>query len=390
MQRDLLIKTGAWPSNTINPVKIPLDIQTASDTFNQFYTNKYSGRKLHWQLDRGSAEVVIQFNATTRKTLVVSTYQMIVLLLFNDDKSIWTFKEIMDTTKIPRDDAFHAVMSMAHPKIKVMRKAPNTKEIADDDKFQINPKYNNAKCKISIPTHVLKSESTEKKKQSMEQILKLRRYRLDAAIIRVMKERKILHHCDVYVAVKWQLRQVYDVEMKDFRQRIKNLFDLEYILIKKQDNHIYKYSKNGVDDEFGDSESKINPCNGCNICDKKSDLIPKAQQSFEQRDWVKFAILREAKAKSKKLTANNELKANDEEIVITIKQLNGNKEKLKVNKDATVKLLRLLLVEKLGIPLDGIRLIQKGKLLNDTQQLDQIGVIDGDIIHMATTGCFGG
>merc|ERR1711978_744336 len=94
-------------------------------------------------------------NAKTKKILVVSTYQMLVLLLFNT-KPTWTFKQMLEHTSIPKEDLQVAALSMAHPKVKVMRKAPNTKEIKDDEKFQINPKYNN-RARVNIPTLNIKS-----------------------------------------------------------------------------------------------------------------------------------------------------------------------------------------------------------------------------------------
>eukprot|EP01083_Nonionella_stella_P242414 845609_1 len=129
-------RTGVWPASSIHPVKKPVDIMTITDRFTQFYLNRFSNR-LNFQMDKGNADVLVQFNAKVRKTLVVSTYQMLVLLLFNI-KDTWTFKEMMDATSIPKNDLQFAALSMAHPKVKVLRKAPNTKVIADDHTFQIN------------------------------------------------------------------------------------------------------------------------------------------------------------------------------------------------------------------------------------------------------------
>ena len=132
--------TGAWPTSSIQPVKKPPDIVMVSERFTQFYLNRFSGRRLNFQMDKGKADVSVQFNAKSKKILVVSTYQMLVLLLFNN-KTTWTFKEMQDATGIPKEDLQVAALSMAHPKVKVMRKAPNTKDIQDSHKFQINPKY---------------------------------------------------------------------------------------------------------------------------------------------------------------------------------------------------------------------------------------------------------
>eukprot|EP01084_Bolivina_argentea_P142335 250070_1 len=115
-----------------------------------------TSRILRFQMEKGSAELRIQFNANCSKIMIVSTYQMMVLLLFND-KITWTFGEMLKETGILKDYLEVAVLSMAHPKVKVMRKAPNTKEIRNDHKFQINPKYSNPQAKIRVPILNIKS-----------------------------------------------------------------------------------------------------------------------------------------------------------------------------------------------------------------------------------------
>ncbi|ETO28331.1 hypothetical protein RFI_08802 [Reticulomyxa filosa] len=54
---------------------------------------------------------------------------------------------------------------------------------------------------------------------------------------------------------------------------------------------------------------------------------------------------------------------------ISVKSLNGNKNEINVDDDATVKQVKLILQEKEGIPSDQLRIIFKGKLLNDTDKL---------------------
>ena len=49
---------------------------------------------------------------------------------------------------------------MAHPKIKVMRKAPNTKDIADNHKFQINPRLFKPHSCVYYSINVFFSEFT--------------------------------------------------------------------------------------------------------------------------------------------------------------------------------------------------------------------------------------
>jgi len=232
--------TGAWPTSSIQPVKKPPDIVKVAETFTSFYLNRFSGRRLNFQMDKGKADVSVQFNAKTKKILVVSTYQMLVLLLFNT-KTTWTFKEMLEHTSIPKEDLQVAALSMAHPKVKVMRKAPNTKEIKDDDKFQINPKYNNNRARVNIPTLNIKSNKPEQDDKNMEAIYRLRRHQMDAAIVRIMKARKTLKHPDLVTEVVKQLRGRFTPKPVDIKKRIANLIELEYLERDEHDRQLYHY-----------------------------------------------------------------------------------------------------------------------------------------------------
>eukprot|EP01084_Bolivina_argentea_P261657 442282_1 len=72
-----------------------------------------------------------------------------------------------------------------------------------------------------------------------------------------------------------------------------------------------------------------------------------------------------------------------ESMVIYVKSLNGNKNKLTVDVDCTVKGVKIELQIKEGIPAERLRIIFKGKLLNDTDVLRDKGVEPGMTLHSA-------
>jgi len=234
--------TGAWPISTVYSVKKPSDIAEVIDRFTQFYLDRLSQRCLIFQMDKGNAEVSVQFNATTEKILVVSTYQMMLLLLFNQ-KSTWTFGEMREATGIPIDYLIEAAHSMAHPNVKVMRKAPNTNEVRDGDEYQINPEYSNPKATIHIPTPRMKLKNALKKihEKKMEAVYRLRRHQMDAAIVRIMKARRTLKHRELVAEVVKQLGGRLRPEHVDVKMRIAIMIDLEYLARDANDGQIYHY-----------------------------------------------------------------------------------------------------------------------------------------------------
>lgn len=233
--------TGAWPSSSILPINKPMELGPIAERFQDFYLNKYSGRKLNYQWDKGRADVQVKFNPKTKKILAVSTYQMLILLQFNN-KTTLTFKQILDGTGIPREDCMVHLLSMIHPKVKVLRKNPNTRELADDHKIQIHPKYSNPRAKIPIPIlrNLVKS-NVDPNKDPMKPILVLRRHQMDAAIVRIMKARKTLKHGELITEVVKQLVARFKPKPLDIKKRIQNLIELEYLERDENDRQLYHY-----------------------------------------------------------------------------------------------------------------------------------------------------
>lgn len=109
-----MLTTGFWPTQaTNNPCILPAFVREAYECFHRFYLNKHSGRQLTLQASLGSADLTAVFYGKTREeegagdnecrpttttmnkerkhTLQVSTYQMVILMLFNS-KDSWSYE----------------------------------------------------------------------------------------------------------------------------------------------------------------------------------------------------------------------------------------------------------------------------------------------------------
>ena len=197
-----------------------------------------STRRLHFQMNYGSAELSVQFNARCRKILVVSTYQMLILLCFNH-KNTWTFEELLEETRIPQNELQRGILSLCHPKVKICRKAPNTKECKMDHKFQINPRYSNPRAKISVP--LLNIKIYPPFVPPRPDNYRKRRNQMDAAIVRIMKARQTLPYSDLMSEVARELRQHFTPKASDIKKRIANLCELEYLEQDANDARLYHY-----------------------------------------------------------------------------------------------------------------------------------------------------
>lgn len=77
-----VLSASAWPTYEDKTVIIPPDIKGAIDKFEEHYRSKHSNRKLQWKHALAHCQLKASY-PKGKKELVVSSFQAIVLLLFN-------------------------------------------------------------------------------------------------------------------------------------------------------------------------------------------------------------------------------------------------------------------------------------------------------------------
>jgi cullin 3 len=169
--------------------------------FEKFYSEKHSGRQLTWLPNMGTADVKAVFPKVQQKDgsfkerrheLNVSTYGMVILLLFNElpaDQHI-TFEEIQAQTNIPQNDLVRNLQSLAvAPKTRILVKEPMSKDIKPTDKFFFNEgfKGNFVKIKVGVVSSGNKVESDRERRETEKKNDDSRHFAVEAAIVRIMK-----------------------------------------------------------------------------------------------------------------------------------------------------------------------------------------------------------
>ena len=101
----LVLGTSSWPLQLpATPFNIPDEILTMHNSFQQFYSNKHSGRKLNWLFHHSKTEVKANFfkHSKIGYTFQVSTYQIGILLAFNHSLS-HTYEELQRITGLNKE-----------------------------------------------------------------------------------------------------------------------------------------------------------------------------------------------------------------------------------------------------------------------------------------------
>ncbi|MCI04383.1 cullin-3A-like, partial [Trifolium medium] len=154
----------------------------------------------------GTADLKATFGKGQRHELNVSTYQMCVLMLFNNADSL-SYKEIEQVTEIPSSDLKRCLQSLSLVKGRnVLRKEPISKDVSEDDEFFVNDKFSSKLYKVKIGTVVAQKKAEPKTLETQKRLEEDWKPQIDAAILRIMKSRKQLDHNNLIAEVAKQLQ----------------------------------------------------------------------------------------------------------------------------------------------------------------------------------------
>lgn len=232
--------TGYWPSGKSVPCHLPEEVKEACQQYKNFYLNAHGGRKLDWRMDQGEAELQVDFAKGMRRGLILTTYQMMILLVFNNIKVV-TFKQILDITGIPQYDIANHLLTLCHPKVQVILKKPNDKTLQDNHKFMINAKYTSKLMNVVIPRLTVVDNSPEVNHAQDKAIQLQRRHQMDASIVRIMKTRKTSKHARLVAEVISQLSARFKPKPNDIKKRIEALIELAYLERDPDNRGTYNY-----------------------------------------------------------------------------------------------------------------------------------------------------
>ncbi|TMW43368.1 hypothetical protein DOY81_011552 [Sarcophaga bullata] len=231
-----ILTMGYWPTYPLTEVNMPPQLVKPQQVFNKFYLAKHSGRKLQWQPTLGNCVLKARFDGGP-KELMVSLFQALVLLLFND-RDILSYEEILAATNIEDGELRRTLQSLACGRARVITKEPKGREVEDKDQFHYNNEFTNKLFRIKI-NQIQMKETTEEQKATEERVFQDRQYQIDAAIVRIMKMRKTLSHNLLITELFNQL--TFPVKPADLKKRIESLIDRDYMERDKDNQNQYNY-----------------------------------------------------------------------------------------------------------------------------------------------------
>ncbi|KAK6754967.1 hypothetical protein RB195_013752 [Necator americanus] len=246
-----VLTAGIWPTQSVPVCILPSACEHAFNVFTNFYISKHNGRKLTLNTMLGTADVKAVFYGGTaaaarkkeeNKILMVNTHQMVILMCFNSQPRL-TFQALLEQTSIAERELKRNLQSLAmgKPTQRVLCRKGKGKDIDATDEFSVNDNFQSKLTRIKVQLVTFKGETEPEKKETRSKVEDDRKHEIEAAIVRVMKSRKVLDHNNLITEVTQQLRHRFLPNPILIKKRIESLIEREYLARDTQDLKLYNY-----------------------------------------------------------------------------------------------------------------------------------------------------
>ncbi|CAF1367900.1 unnamed protein product [Rotaria sordida] len=237
----MVLRSNSRSFSPLPNIILPIELKATFDSFKDFYNCRHNGRKLIL-LHQYSKGEIQRFFTKQKYTLQVSIYQMIVLLLFNEELN-WTVEQIKAKTQIKTELLHQVLVSLLKSKILF------SKEITEDfqdSNIKMNHKIELTEDFISENLRVnlnvgLKSTKQKDLEYLNESIDEDRKFVIQAAIVRIMKERQNLKYSLLIKEIIEQLSLRFKPKVSLIKKCIDLLIEKEYLQRDVNDKDILHY-----------------------------------------------------------------------------------------------------------------------------------------------------
>uniref|UniRef100_A0A673ZQ65 Cullin 2 n=1 Tax=Salmo trutta TaxID=8032 RepID=A0A673ZQ65_SALTR len=235
-----VLQAGAWPLTHVpsSTFAIPQELEKSVQMFELFYNQHFSGRKLTWLHYLCTGEVKMNY-LSKPYVAMVTTYQMAVLLAFNNSETVG-YKELQDSTQMNEKELQKTIKSLLDVK---MLNHDSQKVRAGSSllsTFSLNMSFTSKRTKFKITTSMQK-DTPQEMEQTRSAVDEDRKMYLQAAIVRIMKARKVLRHNALIQEVINQSKARFNPSISMIKKCIEVLIDKQYIERSQSSADEYSY-----------------------------------------------------------------------------------------------------------------------------------------------------
>nr|CDS31863.1 cullin 1 [Hymenolepis microstoma] len=255
----MVLSSNAWPFQAQSQLNLPYELEKCLKVFTEFYQGHHEGRKLSWcyQLCRGE---VVSLYTKMRYTFAVSTYQMAILMLFNN-ANCYSLRQIRELTNL-EENMLNQILSIFLKARILMVTAGDASEeqlrqqqveesalvnasdappiLTPDVLLTLFFNYNNKRIRVNLNMPV-KSEVKQETETTLANVECDRKLSIQACIVRIMKTRKRLDHQQLVREVVDQMASRFNPPVSQIKLCINSLIERDFIKRDPNNLNIYEY-----------------------------------------------------------------------------------------------------------------------------------------------------
>nr|CAD7600794.1 unnamed protein product [Timema genevievae] len=244
-----VLQAGAWPlgPTALTTFAVPQELEKSVQMFENFYHNRFNGRKLTWLHHLCQAELKLNYLKRPYQ-ITMQTFQMAILLLFETSNTL-SYSDVQELLQLNSEQFSKHVASLIESKL-ITASTEGKQSVHDDFLFfqtlssdtvlSLNLSYSNKRTKFRI-TAALQRESPQEVEQTLSSVDEDRKLYLQAAIVRIMKSRKVLRHNALIQEVLSQSKVTFAPSISMIKKCIEALIDKQYIERTPNSSDEYSY-----------------------------------------------------------------------------------------------------------------------------------------------------
>lgn len=232
------IKNTEITEKSINITGFPDSLKKCFKEFANFYYSKFTNRYISFVSELSWIELNAKIN-DKNYSLIVSIYQMILLMFYNKKKSYY-IKSIIEMTNLSEEKLKEVYQPLIKSNILLLDDKDN-----NNNTLNFNEKFDSEEARINL-NYKCKDKSKNKQEDKKDKevshfLIEDRKYQIDASIIHVLKQAKKLSFDELKMNVTQEVKGYFIPEISLIKSRLDNLMDRNFIKRDDQKPDVYIY-----------------------------------------------------------------------------------------------------------------------------------------------------